>query len=48
MQHMEENTIRIVQEPKKAELVQACYGIIGAMIEVFNISVCFWEQSAFL
>ena len=32
----EKNTIRIVQEPKKAELVQACYGIIGAMIEVYK------------
>lgn len=32
----DKNTIRIVQEPKKAELVQACYGIIGAMIEVYK------------
>lgn len=32
----EKNTIRIVQEPKKAKLVQACYGIIGAMIEVYK------------
>ena len=32
----EKNTIHIVQEPKKAELVQACYGIIGAMIEVYK------------
>lgn len=32
----EKNTIRMVQEPKKTELAQACYGIIGAMIEVYK------------
>lgn len=26
----------MVQEPKKTELAQACYGIIGAMIEVYK------------
>ena len=33
---MEKETIRIVPEPQKAKLVQECYGIIGAIIEVYK------------
>lgn len=29
-------TIHIVQEPQKSELTQACYDIIGCMIEVYK------------
>ena len=30
------DTIHIVQEPKRQELIQACYGIIGSMQAVHN------------
>jgi len=33
---MEKTTIHMVPEPRKSELVQATYGIVGAMIEVYK------------
>lgn len=32
----DKTTIHMVPEPRKTELVQATYGIIGAMIEVYK------------
>ena len=32
----EKKVIRMVQEPRKSELVKTCYGIIGCMFEVYK------------
>ena len=32
----EKTKIRIVEEPKRQELVQATYGIVGCMLEVYR------------
>ena len=32
----EKTVIRMVQEPRKSELVKGCYGIVGAMFEVYK------------
>lgn len=32
----EKEVAHIVQEPRKSELVKACYGIVGAMFEVYK------------
>ena len=32
----EKTIIRMVQEPLKSELVKGCYGIVGAMLEVYK------------
>ena len=36
MQTKERVSIQIVEEPKRQELIQTCYGIIGCMQEVHN------------
>lgn len=32
----EKKVIRMVQEPRKSELVKGCYGIVEAMFEVYK------------